>query len=392
MRIVILDYAGHLPQADLAKKISLLNNEVLHLYCTDYVTGTADFSKSVEFNSNLEYRGVSTGLELKRYRITSRINHEIKISRILSKQIQNFNPEFVIMSNVPLLSAVMLVKVFKKLKIKYIFWWQDVYSLAIRKEILKRVNFPFVGIFLNPLYVLEKYLLSNAHSVVAISEKFRELYVDWNLDLSKFNVYPNWSPPEDFEFDPHESDFLNFPYVLYAGTLGLKHNPSILIGFADLLREYKSEIRLVVVSEGLGREYLHKLENNRENVILMDFLPLNQFKLLLQNAITTLTILENSASEYSVPSKVMTYFAAGKSMIAFVSKENQAAQFITSSNAGYVAEDGQYAEAVRFAINLSENDFARQKMENNARAFAIENFSGMRAATLFSGLMQSESN
>ena len=273
-----------------------------------------------------------------------------------------------------------------------IFWWQDVYSIAISKEIVKRVNFPFKVEFLKIFYLFEKYLLSNAHSVVAISEKFRELYVNWNLDLNKFNVYPNWSPPEDFVLNPHESNFLNFPYVLYAGTLGLKHNPSILISFADLLREYNSELRLVVVSEGLGREYLQKLENNRENIILMDFLPLSQFKSLLQNAITTLTILENSASEYSVPSKVMTYFAAGKSMIAFVSKENQAAQFIISSNAGYVAEDGHDSEAVQFAISLFENDFARRKMENNARDFATENFSGVRAATLFTGLMQTKSS
>ena len=39
MRIVVLDYAGHIPQADLARNLAKLGHSVRHMYCSDYVSG-----------------------------------------------------------------------------------------------------------------------------------------------------------------------------------------------------------------------------------------------------------------------------------------------------------------------------------------------------------------
>ena len=46
------------------------------------------------------------------------------------------------------------------------------------------------------------------------------------------------------------------PVVLYSGTLGLKHDPSILALIAAQLRVSHPDASVVVVSEGKGRDWL----------------------------------------------------------------------------------------------------------------------------------------
>jgi colanic acid biosynthesis glycosyl transferase WcaI len=41
--------------------------------------------------------------------------------------------------------------------------------------------------------------------------------------------------------------------VLYAGTLGIKHNPRLFIEIAKALQEHKPGAAVVAVSEGRGR-------------------------------------------------------------------------------------------------------------------------------------------
>jgi len=39
MRIVVLDYSGHVPQADLARNLAKFGHSVQHMYCSDYISG-----------------------------------------------------------------------------------------------------------------------------------------------------------------------------------------------------------------------------------------------------------------------------------------------------------------------------------------------------------------
>ena len=389
MKLLLIDYSGHLPQADLAEKLSKLGNQVLHLRCTDYVSGTANFERDASNKSSLEFKGLSAGIKLNKYKLFSRLRHELKFSRVLFRELREFDPQFVIISNIPLIGAAIFTRKLLRLRIPYVYWWQDAYSLAISEELKKRVKNPIGGLIEKLLVNIEKSILKNSIYVVAISESFRDLYKKWGLNLEKIGFYPNWTPPEEFEHYQETTSLFDFPYYLYAGTMGLKHNPKLLIDFCDLMLSYDPKLKLVVVSEGLGREYLERSENSRPNLILRNFLPLDELKIALSHSLATLTILEDTASEYSVPSKIMTYFAAGKTMIAFMSDKNQAAKYISSSNSGIVINDRDMSLGVKFAIDIYENANYRKQLEKNAREFAVENFSGMRAANFFLGIMNS---
>jgi len=388
MRIIVLDYSGHMPQADLAKAMSIAGNKVLHIRCTDYVTGNADFNKPGIDDAQLEFRGISAGFTLNRYDIIQRLRHEYRLSKKFAREIIVYSPDYVVLSNVPLICAYFLVKKLKRRGIKFVYWWQDVYSLAINRELHSKYRLLGVNMVAEYITSLEKYILNCSTAIVAISEKFCKLYEDWELDLSKLHIYPNWSPPEEFVQNTPIGTRLPYSYFLYAGTLGLKHNPKILVSLADNLVVQYPDVRIVVVSQGLGREFLEKAEQSRDNIVLSDFLPLVVLRDYLDGALGVIAILEPSASDYSVPSKVMTYFCAGKAIIAAVPKDNQVAQYILESGAGFVVNSIDPSEITEAAVKLIEDESIRCGMQSNSRDFAESHFSGQKAAAMFLGLMK----
>ncbi len=386
MRLLLLDYAGHIPQADLAKQLARAGNVVRHMRCSDYITGNADFIVPSELDGQLDFCAISLGATYNRYNLIRRMTHEIRLANKFSREIQYFEPDFVITSNVPLFCSYFLTKKLIKKNIPYIFWWQDAYSVAVNSklsEIAHGVPLKFVK---NRINRLEKFIAENAHSVVAISENFLPLYSNWGLNGEKISIVHNWSPPEDFRTEI-DGQKISYSFLLYAGTLGMKHNPQLLVDLARKLEKRRGDIKIVVISQGLGRKYLERLDPKPTNLILMNFLPLSELKNYLRCAEVVLAILEPGASEYSVPSKITTYLASGKVTVAAMPKSNTAAQYLEKSKSGIVVDPTNSEAFASSVIQLLNNPSLRKQMGLNARQFAEDNFSGEKAAQAFLKLM-----
>jgi len=145
--------------------------------------------------------------------------------------------------------------------------------------------------------------------------------------------------------------------------------------------------KVVVISQGLGRNFLELSHLKPDNLILKDFLPVEELKNFLKSADIALAILEPSASKYSVPSKIMTYLAAGKATVAAIPKDNPASKYIEDSGSGIVVDPLDEELFSSTVIKLLNNQILRSQMEINARQFAVDNFSGEKAAKAFIKLM-----
>jgi glycosyltransferase involved in cell wall biosynthesis len=386
MRILILGYSGHILDVDLANKLAKSGSRVRHIQCEDYITGKADFHIPEELIGFLDFGSISLNNTYNRYQVFRRIMHEIRLARKFFKEIRIFQPEYIITSNVPLFASYLLTKNLIKGRIPYIVWWQDVYSEAINQRITKNARGLRIKYVTNRVSTLEKFILKNAHFTVAISEKFLSVYIKWDLDEKKFSVLPNWAPPDEF-IDMQGTELFPYRYVLYAGTLGMKHNPHLLLGLAERMEALGMKEKVVVISQGLGRNFLELSHVKPDNLILKDFLPVEDLKNFLKSADIALAILEPSASEYSVPSKIMTYLAAGKATVAAIPKDNPAAKYIEDSGSGIVVDPLDEELFSSTVIKLLNNQILRSQMEINARQFAADNFSGEKAAKAFIKLM-----
>ena len=125
--------------------------------------------------------------------------------------------------------------------------------------------------------------------------------------------------------------------ILYSGTLGLKHNPELILKLAINLQN-RDDVKIVILSEGLGADYLRekKEELKLDNLMLLGFQP---FEILIQihgAADILMAILEKEAGIFSVPSKILTYHCAGRALLLAVPADNLAARIVHQNRTGLI--------------------------------------------------------
>lgn len=382
MRIVVLDYAGHIPQADLARNLAKLGHNVRHMYCSDYVSGRGAVEREATDPIDLEFLNISIKKDFNRYNLLERLKHESAIAKEFWEKIQEFNPDHTIFSNVPLFAMSRLAKKMKSNNRPYLFWWQDVYSIAIG-EAFRKFG-PLAWPLRQYLIKLEKNILRDAKSIVAISANFEPIYRNWKQDIKKFSMYPNWTPIS--LFPQHEPSRANSTQkiAVYAGTLGMKHRPELLLHLADDAEFKKLGGVVVVVSQGQGRELLQKSENIRQNIVLKNFLTIPELGQLFADASVLLALLEPEASKFSVPSKIMSYLSAGKPIVASIDPNNASAKILKKSGAGIVISPyDQAAEFVNAVNKIMSNDKLAISMSEAGIKYSTEYFNSTMAAEFF---------
>ena len=382
MRIVVLDYAGHIPQADLARNLAKLGHTVRHMYCSDYVSGRGAVEREEGDPKDIEFLNISINKDFNRYNSIERLKHELAISDEFWLRILEFRPDRTIFSNVPLIAMSRLCKRMQRAHHPYLFWWQDVYSIAMGNA-FKRFG-PLSWPMRKSLIWLEKNILKGAQSVVAISPNFEPIYREWNQDLRKFSTYPNWTPITLFPNQKPSNEHPHKKLAVYAGTLGLKHRPELLLHLADDPEFKKLGGVVVVVSQGYGRELLEKSENKRENIDLKDFLPIPELAQLFSDASVLLAVLEPEASTFSVPSKIMSYLSAGKPIVASIDPRNASAAILNATGAGIVVSPDSSADDFSQAVaKIISNAQLAISMSDASAKYSQNNFDSAKAAEFF---------
>jgi colanic acid biosynthesis glycosyl transferase WcaI len=156
-------------------------------------------------------------------------------------------------------------------------------------------------------------------------------------------VVPNWAAIDEVPLRPRDNAWakahglVGMPVVMYAGTLGLRHDPSVISGLAQAA---PTGSRMVVVSEGQGREWLESEAGEAPRLMLFDYQPYGQLPDMLASADVLLVVLESNASRYSVPSKVLNYFCAARPVLALLPPDNAVAGMVEAAEAGLVVAAG----------------------------------------------------
>ncbi len=192
-------------------------------------------------------------------------------------------------------------------------------------------------------------------------------------------VVENWFPLSGADARDKRNDWSNAngladtKVALYAGTLGLKHDPEHLVAAAKAVADIGA--RVVVATEGLGRRYLEAAiaKEGLVNLTLVDFVPFETLPDLVATADVCLVLLEPTAGVFSVPSKVLAYLAAGRPVVGAMPRENLAARTVMSSGAGCVVSPGDYV-AFGAAIRHTLANEERTEAGLRARAYALSHF------------------
>ena len=314
-----------------------------------------------------------------KHQFVRRLFQERQLGRILAKRIYDFHPDVVISANAPLDVQAAAQRAARTRHAAFVFWLQDIYSEAIDRHL--RHSLPFIGHLIALRFIaLERRLLRRADVVVAITDDFRPFLARWGVNPERVVTVENWSPLDEIsprsKTNPwaREHDLDSRPVVLYSGTLGLKHNPSLLLELARRLEAEVPEGRLVVVSEGLGADWLREHNQGFQSLVQVPFQPFESLPDVIGTADVVVAILEPDAGTFSVPSKVLSYLAAGRPIVAAIPQENLAARLITGSGAGVVVAVRDLGALSAACIDLLARDDDRILMGKRGRAYAESAF------------------
>ena len=376
LRLVIHDYSGHPGQVHLSRELARRGHYVEHQYCASYTTGRGATSRREGDPESFGVRAIELGSEFARYSPVARLRQELQYARMSARAILAARPDVAVLSNIPLLSLFILTLLLRTRRVPYVFWHQDIYSEAIR--VIARDRFGQLGRLIGWVAGrVERQVARGAAAVVAISDTFIEQLDAWGVQKSKVHVVPNWGAVDEMPLRPRDNAWarahglVGMPVVMYAGTLGLKHDPSVI---SRLAQTAPTGSYTVVVSEGKGREWLESEAGEVPGLTLLDYQPYEQLPDMLASADVLLVVLESNASRYSVPSKVLNYFCAGRPVLALLPPDNAVAHMIEAAEAGLVVAPGDADAASAALRNLLSSTAARDRMGTAARCYAERTF------------------
>ncbi len=389
LRLVIHDYSGHPGQLHLSRELARRGHHVEHQYCASYTTGRGATERRDGDPESFAVRAIELGSEFARYSPLVRLRQELQYARMSSRAILAARPDVAVLSNIPLLSSVIVTLLLRMRRVPYVFWQQDIYSEAIR--VIARERFGWPGRLIGWVAGrVERQVACGARAIVAISDTFVEQLEAWGVQTGRIHVVPNWAAIDEMPLRPRDNAWakahglVGMPVVMYAGTLGAKHDPSVISKLAETA---PTGSRMVVVSEGRGREWLESEAGEVPGLTLLDYQPYEQLPDMLASADVLLVVLESNASRYSVPSKVLNYFCAGRPVLALLPPDNAVANMVEAAEAGHVVAPGDADAASAALRSLLASPVARAAMGTAARNYAERTFDVERVGDRFESLL-----
>jgi colanic acid biosynthesis glycosyl transferase WcaI len=374
LKIVVHDYAGHPFPLTLSRQLSL-TNKVYHLYFGNDYGPKADFKNSENKNLNIESLG--TSIPYNKDNFFMRFFNDFKYGSIVAKRIDEIKPNIIISGQCPTFAQQKILNASKKNNSKFIIWIQDFYSIAVH-YILKRKFWYFAIIVSLFFKFYEKKQVKSSDHLIIISKEFFTQLETWKVNKDNITYIPNWGNVDHISNETSKdlkflhSNFLDSKKfrLVYSGTLALKHDPNLILNIAKA----NLDIEILVVATGTGYK---KLKENRylpNNIKLLPIQPFHRLNTILNSADIFLAMISEDASKFSVPSKILNYFCAGKPIILSAPVNNLASQMILESKAGKTFDPKNFNDLKNFIDILKKDAKLRSQMSHFGRSYAEKNF------------------
>ena len=379
MRLFIHDFGGYAFILQLSKALAKRGHEVCHAYYGSHKT-TPPGVQQIKTGDipNLEIRPLELSEVLNKYNFYKRWKQETEYGHVASSAIADFKPDLVLSANTPLDAQKTIIRDCKEAGIPFIFWIQDLLGLAAYKILRRKI--PVLGSLIGKHYIrMENKLLFQSDGIVTMGNEFFSTirHPDKKSYTKPLYLVQNWAPLDqlpvtDKQNSWSESQNLDKTFnFLYSGTLSMKHNPDNLLQLARAFKD-ESNVRVVVISNGLGADWLkqQKKKFNLPNLLILPYQPLSDLPKVLGAADATVTLLEEDAGEFSVPSKVFSYMCAGRPLLMSVPASNYAAQIINTNGLGLSSHPEDTTTLISHARQLLEHPDLRDDMGKAARQLA----------------------
>ena len=389
MRLLIHDFAGHPFQVQLSRELASRGHHVTHVYPLGLQGPKGRLERCASDSERLDVCGIPLSGTFRKYsaarRFLAQRQYARDINQIISRAAVSGRPfEAVLSGNTPIDVQAELLWHCRRHGVGFVHWVQDVYCRALKFFLRRKVG-PLAAPLSYPFCRLERLVARHANASVVIAPAFAGILKSWKVPRERVSVIENWAPLDEIRPQPRVNEWStrqglgDKTVFLYSGTLGMKHRPDLLYRLAQSLDH---SCRLVVITEGIGRDYLRNMPA-LETLRMFDFQPYDQVPLVLASADVLLATLESDAGQFAVPSKILSYLCAGRPLLLAAPQINLAAAIIERSASGFVADPDRPAQFVAAAKRLAADAGLRSVLAGNARRYAEHEFDVSRLAQRF---------
>ena len=389
LRLVVHDYAGHPFQVQLSRALAQRGHDVLHLYFHELQTPKGNLQRRADDPASFAVEGIRLGQPFRKQSLLRRRQQELAYAARAGQRLAAFAPDAVLSANTPLEVQRTLMRYARAGGARFVIWMQDFYCIAVKSLLTKRFGLP--GRLVGAYYRwLERRLMQASDQIVFITHDFLEIARGWGIAPERCHVIENWAPLDEFAPQPRENPWRarhglsGKLVILYSGTIGMKHSPSLLLALAEAWQG-DERVRVVVVSEGPGRAWLERARAERglANLVLLDYQPYEDLPQVLASGDLLVAVLDRDAGAFAVPSKVLSYLCAARPLLLAVPRANLAARTVTAAGAGIVVEPDDTAGLVEASRGMVDNIDLRETFGLNARKYAEQHFEIKNIAARF---------
>ncbi|BBX17981.1 glycosyltransferase WbuB [Mycolicibacterium duvalii] len=251
-----------------------------------------------------------------------------------------------------------------------IIWVQDIYSLGMAEtseggRTAHRIT-----------QWTESRTLRSADRVVVIHQRFADFLIEHlGIDKSKVVVVRNWThlPKTDPMDATAAKAELGWPagevIAVHTGNMGAKQGLETIVAAARVAEQRGAPIHFFLVGDGGERAKLQELARGISRLTFVDPLDDAEYRFALCAADVLLVNEKPGVAAMAVPSKLTSYFDAGRPIVAATAAEGITASEVLAADAGIVVRAGAPDELVDAVLAVTADAKAAEQFGRNGRRY-----------------------
>lgn len=170
-----------------------------------------------------------------------------------------------------------------------------------------------------------------------------------------------------------EGDFV----IMFSGSMGLKQGMENVVQAARIAADRGSKAKWLLIGDGEVRQQVESMIADLGLLGTMFRLPFQPVELVGPTLNVAHVLLLNqlgTVKDTVIPSKLLTYMAAGKAVLAAVNPNSQGAEILLESGGGVLVRPGDPVALAEGLLRMEGGLEMLQAMGDANRAYAVEHF------------------